>query len=133
MPGIFESFFGGNPSRKERVNFGHWVPLTSLSQWQTLFTDSQNSNEPIAIFKHSTRCGVSSHVKRNVENAYEQATEKVPLYFLDLIQYRSISNQIASDLSVPHQSPQLIVIKNGEVVYAESHHSISYDLAVENA
>lgn len=79
------------------------------------------------IFKHSTRCSISMMAKRRFELDWESLPENLPLYFLDLIQHRDISNQIAQEFQVHHQSPQLLLIKNGECILDQSHGSISVD------
>jgi bacillithiol system protein YtxJ len=74
-----------------------------------------------AIFKHSTRCSISSMAKNRVERDWDL---DFPIYYLDLIQYRSISNLIAAKSGIEHQSPQLIVFQNGLPVYDASHNAI---------
>jgi len=81
--------------------------------------------KPTVLFKHSTRCSVSMMAKKTLEFGWDIPEEKVQAYFLDLIKYRDISNKIATDLEVVHQSPQLIGLKNGEVFYHASHSVIS--------
>lgn len=79
----------------------------------------------VLFFKHSTRCPVSSMALRMFERDYALETGVATAYFLDLIAYRSLSNLIAAELGVEHESPQLIVLKNGIVVHAASHNMIS--------
>ena len=97
--------------------------------WQYLESeeDLQNalsSDGKVALFKHSTRCSVSSMAKNRLETSWDKDLKYMPIYFLDLIRYRSVSNKIADDLGVNHASPQLIVIENYTVVYDASHHMI---------
>lgn len=82
------------------------------------------------IFKHSTRCSISMMAKRRFEMDWDNLPADMPVYFLDLIKYRDISNQIAQDFSVYHESPQMLLIKDGECVLDQSHGSISVDEAV---
>jgi len=77
---------------------------------------------PQVIFKHSTRCSISSMVLHRLER--DEVPTGADFYFLDLLKYRPISSAIAERFQVHHESPQIIVIKNGEVVYDESHMSI---------
>ncbi|MDB4926677.1 bacillithiol system redox-active protein YtxJ [Mucilaginibacter sp.] len=79
------------------------------------------------IFKHSTRCSISMMAKRRFELDWENLPENMPLYFLDLIQYRDISNHVAQLFSVHHESPQLLLIKDGECILDQSHGEISVD------
>ena len=82
------------------------------------------------IFKHSTRCSISLMAKRRFEMDWESLPDNVPVYFLDLIKHRDISNQIAEDFQVYHQSPQLLLIKDGECILDQSHSSISLEEAL---
>jgi bacillithiol system protein YtxJ len=79
------------------------------------------------IFKHSTRCSISMMAKRRFELDWENLPDNMPLYFLDLLKHRELSNKIAQDFSVYHESPQLLLIKDGECVLDQSHGSISVD------
>jgi bacillithiol system protein YtxJ len=107
----------------------NWIPLEDEAELETI--KSKSVHQPQVIFKHSTRCGTSSMIKNRLERA--QADTELNFYFLDLIAYRSLSNKIANDFSVEHASPQVLLIKNGECVYDESHNGISMDDIVERA
>lgn len=100
-----------------------WKNLNSPAVLNAIKADSLH--HPIVIFKHSTRCGVSAAVKDRLENTYEQVADE-DYYYLDLLSYRDISNAIADDFKVYHQSPQIILIKNGECTYDESHYDIHF-------
>jgi bacillithiol system protein YtxJ len=118
---------------KHLHKFAHkmnWIPLSSEQQFLNLLLESNSL--PVAVFKHSTRCSVSSMAKRSLESAWQKATDEMPIYYLDLLQYRNISNLIATNLNVIHQSPQLIIIKNGKAVYHASHSEIDVQEAVES-
>ena len=102
-----------------------------MSNWRLLESENQLSalkqasyDRPQLIFKHSTRCGISFQVKDLLFSATDSLSVCADLYFLDLISLRSLSNQTASALSVPHQSPQVLLIRNGSVVYHSSHFGI---------
>jgi bacillithiol system protein YtxJ len=97
-----------------------WKVLDSESQVDALIERSKE--QPLALFKHSTRCSISSMVKSRLESSWKD--ESPELYILDLLRYRSVSNYIEDKLAVTHQSPQLILLKNGKVVYQASHGSI---------
>lgn len=108
---------------KEEIKNVPWTELTSLSTLEDIPAESQE--RPVVLLKHSTTCGISRMVLRNFEKEYDLQEDDVKLYFLDLLRHREISNKIASKFNVPHQSPQLIIIKNGNVVYDASHSEIS--------
>ncbi len=101
----------------------NWIELTEPSQLQII--KEKSAEKPQVIFKHSTRCSISSVAKSRLERS--AAPANVDFYFLDLIKHRTISDKIAGDFDVYHESPQLLLIKNGECVYDESHSGISMD------
>lgn len=86
---------------------------------------------PACILKHSTRCGISSMALSRLER--ETAPDNIDFYFLDLIAHRDVSRYIADKFGVHHESPQVLLIKNGECVYDESHSGIRMDEIVEQA
>ena len=98
-----------------------WISLTDVSQLDEIEEISQNQS--VIIFKHSTRCSISRMVLANFEKEYKG--DSFLLYYLDLLTYRSISNEIATRFGVIHQSPQLILIKNKKADYHASHENIS--------
>lgn len=101
----------------------HWIPLQRPEQLDTIVADSHS--RPQVIFKHSTRCSVSSMVLNRLER--DDQPSSMDFYLLDLLSYRSISNDIAERFHVHHESPQIIIIKNGEAIFDESHLAIQMD------
>ncbi len=95
-----------------------WENLTSEQQ----FSDLVQQENPFAVFKHSTRCSISSMAKNRVEREWNLA---IPIYYLDLLNFRSVSNLIAQLSGVEHASPQLIVFQNGKPIYDASHNAIA--------
>lgn len=104
----------------------NWIPLESAEQVQEI---KQQKGYSI-IFKHSIRCSISLMAKRRLEMDKDHLPEGFPVYFLDLIKFRDISNQIADDFQVHHESPQLLVIKDGECILDQSHGHISMEEAL---
>ena len=100
----------------------NWLLIESESDLENIL--QQSFNHPVAIFKHSTRCSISSVAKMRLSSSWEFGDD-LPIYYLDLLAFRNLSNLIAEKFNVEHQSPQLIVLENGEVVYHNSHLSIS--------
>ncbi len=98
-----------------------WKQLTDLGELNSIINES--NDKTVVIFKHSTRCGISRMVLKQFENDFNFPDSITP-YLLDLLAHRDISNAIASRFDVVHQSPQIIVIKEGVVVYNASHESI---------
>lgn len=120
--GMFNSLFGGNKEPKEEKEPLPWKRLTTLAQLDKIAKDSEA--KPVAIFKHSTTCGISRMVLRQLESQYDIDPARLDLYYLDLKAFREVSNEVAIRFQVLHQSPQMILIKNGTAVYADSHGSI---------
>ncbi len=102
----------------------NWIRLESVDQLREIKEKSEE--KPILIFKHSIRCSVSVMVLNRLERNWKEESCVQP-YFLDLISFREVSNQIAEDFDVQHQSPQAILIKDGEVIFYESHIGIDFD------
>ena len=98
----------------------NWITLTTTSALDKIKEDSFQN--PQFIFKHSTSCSISKMVLSRFESTYDSASLSV--YLLDLLNYRDLSNQIANDFNVKHESPQLLVIKDGECCKHSSHTSI---------
>jgi len=121
---IFKNLFQNNSSNNQRPSL-NWIPLIELNQLDEIIELSQE--KPVLIFKHSTRCGISSMALKGFERSYDIDAEEIDIYFLDLLRFREISNEIVSKFNVQHQSPQAIVISKGKVVYNDSHYGISVD------
>src|SRR6218665_92536 len=117
---LFDKLFGSD--KPEQLPDVFWNYLEFMEQLDTLERDS--FKKPIAIFKHSTTCGISRMAWNLFQKNYNISNDKMELYYLDLLAHRSISNEIASRFEVVHQSPQLIVIKDGKVIHHSSHESI---------
>jgi bacillithiol system protein YtxJ len=99
-----------------------WIILNEENQLDEIVSFSDSI--PVFIFKHSTTCGISAQAKENLEIASKNTDKKYLFYYLDLLNFRPISNEIASKFGVHHQSPQLILLQNGKVVFTTSHHKI---------
>ncbi len=100
-----------------------WIKLTNDEELDPIISLSNQRSQ--VIFKHSTRCSISSVAWKRVQKNEKQTD--IDFYFLDIIAYRSLSNKIADTFKVPHESPQILVIKNGQCIFDESHLSISID------
>lgn len=104
-----------------------WTKITDISQ----ISEIQKNPGYSLIFKHSTRCSVSMMAKRRFEMDWDAIPEGTALYFLDLISYRDISAQIAETFQVHHESPQILLIRDGDCVLDASHGDISADEVAE--
>ena len=123
---LFNKMFrNSEPNKVTNENAVQWYDLTELNQLDTIAAESAQT--PVFIFKHSTRCGISRMVLKNFESHYNLADNEIKGYFLDLLSHRDISNEIARRFDVVHQSPQLILIKDGKCHYTASHSDIDAD------
>jgi bacillithiol system protein YtxJ len=118
---FFKNMFNSSDDKDLNESKISWNELTDLGQLNEIIALS--NEKPVAIFKHSTRCSVSRMALKQFENEFN-SSDKVTPYFLDLIEYRAISNEIANRFGVTHQSPQLILIKEGKAIYNVSHSDI---------
>ena len=101
----------------------NWIPLTSSEM--LLGIKNESENEPIVIFKHSTSCSISGMSKMRLESSWKY--EGIKAYYLDLLSFRSLSNAIALEFDVHHESPQILLIYKGECIYDASHFDISVE------
>lgn len=123
---FFDKIFGGKEENSDRNPI--WKYIESEEDLKNAVEHS--FTQKIAIFKHSTSCFISKTVLRNFEKEISSSEVKPELYFLDLLAHRMISNKIAADFEVRHESPQLLVIENGKVIHSASHQHISADSIV---
>jgi bacillithiol system protein YtxJ len=114
--------FGSTSTQKEKKILP-WIQLNSLSQLDDIVEASKV--KPQLIFKYSTRCGVSRMVLNQFESSYDFYENDFDLYFLDLISYRQVSNEVGYRFQVLHESPQLLVVKKGLTVAHASHGQIN--------
>lgn len=121
---FFNKLFGDNNEQKDEQSKSSWMYLeeTPLDEIEKI-----SFEKPVAIFKHSTRCSVSRMAWNQFSNQFDIEFEKMELYFLDLLAHRSVSNEVAERFGVIHQSPQLIIVKDGKAVYDASHSDINAD------
>lgn len=98
-----------------------WIPLTST---EALTNALESTERPALFFKHSTRCSISILALSRLEQRWTLAPEDCDLYFIDLLNHRDVSNEIATKTNIVHQSPQAILVRNGEVIYTATHGDI---------
>lgn len=118
---FLNSIFGSSESTESQKSNVNWTELTDIAQLAEVTAIS--NEKPVVIFKHSTRCSISRMALKQFEREYD-LNDSVAAYFLDLIAHRDISNEIASRFNVYHESPQLILIRDGKAVYDVSHSDI---------
>lgn len=99
----------------------HWMHLTDEEQLKQLISKSEA--KPQVIFKHSTRCSISSVAFQRLQKA--QQPDGIDFYYLDLLAHRPLSNKVSEVFKVHHESPQILVIRDGKCIYDESHLAIS--------
>ncbi|WP_040253793.1 bacillithiol system redox-active protein YtxJ [Psychroserpens mesophilus] len=124
--GFLKNIFGSSEPKEEKDL--PWQALTEVSQLDEI--EKRSITRTQVIFKHSTRCGISSMVMNQFVNMYD-LDANLDLYYLDLLSYRDVSNEAGYKFQVMHQSPQLLIIKNGVTVAHASHGAINdIDLSV---
>ncbi|WP_318345410.1 bacillithiol system redox-active protein YtxJ [Flagellimonas baculiformis] len=120
--GIFDSIFGKKEPTEPQDKKIPWIFLESLEQLETMEADSKE--RPQVIFKHSSTCGISSMVLKIFNGSYDPTLDYDP-YFLTIQAHRDLSNVIADRFGVRHESPQLLILKNGKVIFHTSHGAIA--------
>ncbi len=119
---MFKKLFGSSEPKEEKIM--PWLPLSTIDQLETIADQSKTKTQ--LIFKHSTRCGISRMVMNQFVSAYDLDVN-ADLHYLDLLNYRDVSNEVGYkfQVMVMHQSPQLLVLRNGVVVAHASHGAIN--------
>ncbi|MFY0712652.1 bacillithiol system redox-active protein YtxJ [Seonamhaeicola sp. NFXS20] len=120
--GLLNKIFGGSSEPKEEKILP-WIALNNLEQLNDIEEKSKTKTQ--VIFKHSTRCGISRMVMNQFVDAYNLTETDLDLYYLDLLNYRDVSNEVGYKFQVLHESPQILVIKNGQTVAHASHGAIN--------
>ncbi|MCH8534238.1 MAG: bacillithiol system redox-active protein YtxJ [Flavobacteriaceae bacterium] len=123
---LFKRIFSAKETTKKdeaSATASKWLKLNNIEQVDILKKISEE--KLVVIFKHSTRCGISSMVWNRFQNNEYLAREDVHFFYLDLLSYRDISTAIAQEFQVLHQSPQLLILKNNEVVHHSSHSAVN--------
>jgi bacillithiol system protein YtxJ len=106
----------------------NWIQLTEEGQLHEIITRSQT--KPQVIFKHSTRCSISAVALQRLQKAKQP--DGLDFHFLDLLAHRPLSNKVSEVFDVHHESPQVLLIKDGKCIFDESHLGISMnDLVAE--
>ena len=120
--GLFNKILGSKVKEEKETNV-NWIPLNSLEQIKTI--KELSKSETILVFKHSTRCGISGMVIKRFENLFDSSMNNIKVYYLDLLNFRAISDEVGYSFQAEHQSPQLLIIRNEVAVLNVSHYDIS--------
>lgn len=122
--GFLQKIFTNKQAHTAEVNQSNvqWIPLTSVDQLEEVKKSSKNA--AVAIFKHSTRCGISRMVFKQFEKSFTEEMKGIKVYYIDLLNYREVSAEVGYVFQVLHESPQLVVVKNEVTVAYASHYDI---------
>ena len=119
---LYDRLFGNAASYKDTKNTLKWIPLTTENQLEEIKNSSKNKS--VVIFKHSTSCGISNMVIKRFEKLFTIEHQSIEVYYLDLLRFRSLSNEISRIFGVVHESPQILVINKEVLVFDASHYDI---------
>ncbi|MCK5442161.1 MAG: bacillithiol system redox-active protein YtxJ [Maribacter sp.] len=121
--GILNGLLGKVKNKPKEEKKIPWIPLVTLDQLKEIKKKSNVKTQ--VVFKHSVTCGISRMVLNTFVNSHDFTAEEIDLYYLDLHSHREVSNETGYTFQVIHQSPQLLVIKNGEVIAHGSHGNVN--------
>ncbi len=110
-------------SKKNQSNF-HWSYLQSTTDLNNAIEKSKSIH--VLIFKHSTRCSISSLAKSRIENNWNDSISIEP-YLIDILTYRVISNEISDRFNVVHESPQVLLVSTEKCIGSLSHNEIDVE------
>jgi len=118
--------FGRSKTKETQIEANNngikWIPLTSIEQLNEIIETT--FDKPVLLFKHSTRCSISTMAKTGLERKWSTGDDLCDAYYLDLLNHRDVSNQIEALTGITHQSPQAIVLKGRDIIYDATHNSI---------
>lgn len=106
-----------------------WYVLKSISEADEVL--DQSNRRPQLIYKHSNRCGTCMFAKSEIEKSSEEIREHADMHFLDVIRNREVSDYLAEELNIRHESPQAILFKDGKVAWHDSHSAIKSNKILE--
>lgn len=123
--GLFNKLFGASSDSEDikKENEIPWIVLNRTEQLHEIVENSKTKTQ--IIFKHSTRCGISRMAINQFKKDYKLSENEADLHYLDLLNFRAISNTVAEQFNVRHESPQLLIIKNGVVIAHDSHSGVN--------
>ena len=101
----------------------NWINITSLDDIEQI--KERSFDVPCLIFKHSTTCSISHMAKSRLEMTWDFDADTLESYYLDLKTFRDVSNYISETFHVHHESPQALLIRNGQCIYDCSHLDIT--------
>lgn len=102
----------------------NWNEITTLEEWKAVLARSSDRGQ--VVLKHSTTCPVSANALHEYEQYLEsRPNEQIDYTLVKVIESRPVSNQIAEDLGVKHESPQIIFLKDGEKYWTASHWAVT--------
>lgn len=122
----FMSFFNSARSNSSQAV---WSDIPGPEGVKTILRKSEE--KPQLIYKHSPRCSVSFMAKQELEKFADDLAGVADLYMVNVINRRDLSHAIASELNVRHESPQVIILRDREILWAGSHWAIKGEEIVE--
>ena len=121
--GLFNLFKSGEEFSTRSDKGLEWVLLETEEEFEKL--KMRSAERPQIIFKNSTACGISGMVLRSFESQYSSARKEADLHLLHIQYNRELSNLVSRSLGIRHESPQLLILRGGEVVAHASHSGIT--------
>ncbi len=106
----------------DKIKHENWNVLTEEEELQGVMEASHNRLQ--LVYKHSFTCGICHMTLENIEDSFDELEEQADMHFVDVKNARPVSNLLADKLDVRHESPQVIIIREGKAVWDESHHAI---------
>jgi len=113
----------------DNTDLKNWNVLTDELEVEKIIEASRE--QPQLIYKHSPTCGICAMAKDKIEQGFGEISDKTGMYFVNVINARPASNAIEEKLQVRHESPQVLVLRNGECIWHTSHYSIKADTILE--
>lgn len=109
----------------------HVSEIMNEEDWKLVRDESKK--KPVFVFKHSTECPISAGAAYRTNVWLKKAHKDAPkIYFVKVIERRPVSQKIEAEVEVKHESPQLLLLKDGKSVWNTSHEAITSE-AIDGA
>jgi bacillithiol system protein YtxJ len=102
----------------------NWINADSTEKLDEI--KELSNSEKVLILKFSTGCGVNYAVRNLLEREWTDGEMRMKTYIVDVLASKELSGKIANDYAVEHESPQVLIIKNGKPVFTASHGRVLY-------
>jgi bacillithiol system protein YtxJ len=105
----------------------NFAPVTDAGELDELLARSHDA--PVILFKHSTTCPISARAHRQMSELSNDVAGRISLVIVQ--RARELSRRVAEQTGIQHESPQTIILRNGQAVWSASHFDITAEAVTQ--